>query len=92
VSVNHRYPAAEPEDLPCKIALPSIARNDTSFWDQLYWRGRQWAPQTFLVWAGLRQYCDNPAADAARKVLVTKAAAQFQQELNLFGQVSCRKF
>jgi hypothetical protein len=62
------YPAATAEDIPCKIALPSISRNDTAFWDQIYWRGRQWAPQTFLVWAGLRQYTDDVGASMVRKV------------------------
>ena len=41
--------------LPCRYGLPSIARSDTAFWDQTYWRGRIWAPQYFLVYAGLRR-------------------------------------
>ena len=84
----YAYPAQGVADLPCRVALPSIARNDSAFWDQLYWRGRQWAPQTFLVWAGLVQMRTDPAAAAARNALVRKARAQFEQQLRLFGQVN----
>ena len=36
--------------------LPSIARNDTSFYQQDYWKGRIWAPLNFLVYQGLKNY------------------------------------
>ncbi|HZF64152.1 MAG TPA: trehalase family glycosidase [Chitinophagaceae bacterium] len=36
--------------------LPSIARNDSSFTKQDYWKGRIWAPLNFLVYQGLKQY------------------------------------
>jgi len=36
--------------------LPSIARNDSAFNDNDYWRGRIWAPLNFLVYLGLRNY------------------------------------
>ena len=66
----YAYPAYTAADLPCKFALPSIARNDSSFWDQIYWRGRQWAPQTFLTYARLRQVDGNnvssPSASRTR--------------------------
>ena len=29
------YSGNQPEDLPCRVALPSIARDDGAFWDQL---------------------------------------------------------
>lgn len=49
--------------------LPSIARNDTAFREQNYWRGRIWAPLNFLVYLGLRNY-DLPEA---RKQLADKS-------------------
>jgi putative isomerase len=49
--------------------IPSIARNDTGFKDQSYWRGRIWAPMNFLVYLGLCNY-DLPEA---RKDLVQKS-------------------
>ncbi len=36
--------------------LPSVARNDTAFKQQDYWRGRIWAPLNFLVYQGLKNY------------------------------------
>ncbi|MCU0353818.1 MAG: hypothetical protein MUD08_08800 [Cytophagales bacterium] len=49
--------------------LPSIARTDTAFKQQDYWRGRIWAPLNFLVYLGLTNY-DFPEA---RKGLVSKS-------------------
>jgi hypothetical protein len=31
----YALPAGEPADLPCDTVLPSIARDDPAFWDQL---------------------------------------------------------
>ena len=36
--------------------LPSIARSDSDFNKQDYWKGRIWAPLNFLVYLGLKQY------------------------------------
>lgn len=41
--------------------MPSIARNDTGYKDNHYWRGRIWAPLNFLVYLGIRNY-DLPDA------------------------------
>ena len=49
--------------------VPSIARNDTSFEQQDYWRGRIWAPLNFLVYKGLQNY---PFPDV-RKELAEKS-------------------
>ncbi|WP_425460037.1 MGH1-like glycoside hydrolase domain-containing protein [Exilibacterium tricleocarpae] len=35
--------------------MPSIARNDPSFKDNTYWRGRIWAPMNFLGSVGLKR-------------------------------------
>ena len=56
--------------------LPSIARNDSAFTDNSYWRGRIWAPMNFLVYLGLRNY-DLPAAqrmlaDKSRQLLLNE--------------------
>jgi len=48
--------AASPSDLPCRYGLPSIERKDEAFWDQVYWRGRIWAPQVYLAYAGVSFY------------------------------------
>ena len=43
--------------------MPSISRDDPAYADQMYWRGRIWAPMNFLVYLGLRNY---PLAQARR--------------------------
>lgn len=49
--------------------MPSIARNDTAYKDNLYWRGRIWAPLNFLVYLGMRNY----ELPDARRDLVEKS-------------------
>jgi putative isomerase len=44
-----------------EFIMPSIARNDTAYKDNIYWRGRIWAPLNFLVYLGMRNY-DLPNA------------------------------
>jgi|WetSurMetagenome_2_1015567.scaffolds.fasta_scaffold00875_3 putative isomerase len=41
--------------------MPSIARRDSGYKDNEYWRGRIWAPMNFLVYLGLCNY-DLPSA------------------------------
>jgi neutral trehalase len=51
--------------------LPSVARNDTAFGQQDYWRGRIWAPLNFLVYKSLKNY----SFPEATKGLVEKSNA-----------------
>jgi putative isomerase len=41
--------------------LPSVARSDPAFADNVYWRGRVWPPLNFLTYQGLRR-CGLEAA------------------------------
>jgi len=45
-----------PEEFWGEYIMPSIARNDAAYKDNLYWRGRIWAPMNFLVYLGIRNY------------------------------------
>ena len=49
--------------------MPSIARNDTAYKDNHYWRGRIWAPLNFLVYLCIRNY----NLPAAQKDMVEKS-------------------
>ena len=60
-----------PAEFYGEFVMPSIARNDPSFKDNDYWRGRIWAPMNFLVYLGMQHY-DVPAA---RKDLIDKSKA-----------------
>jgi neutral trehalase len=58
-----------PNEFWGEFILPSIARNDSGYKDNHYWRGRIWAPLNFLVYLGMRNY-DIPDA---RKDMVGKS-------------------
>jgi len=45
-----------PEEFWGEYIMPSIARNDPAYKDNIYWRGRIWAPMNFLVYLGIRNY------------------------------------
>jgi glycogen debranching enzyme len=47
-----------PQEFWGEWVIPSIARNDTAFHDQNYWRGGIWGPMNYLVYLGLRNYDD----------------------------------
>lgn len=59
--------------------LPSIARDDSAFADQNYWRGRIWGPMNYLVYLGLCNY-STPTAIRARKELARKSLELFMTE------------
>lgn len=58
-----------PNEFWGEYIMPSIARNDTGYKDNHYWRGRIWAPLNFLVYLGMRNY-DLPDA---KKDMVEKS-------------------
>jgi len=58
-----------PKEFRGEWIIPSIARNDSAFKDNNYWRGRIWAPMNFLIYLGMRNY-DLPLA---RKDLTEKS-------------------
>ena len=67
--------------LRVRFGMPSIERQDSAFWDQIYWRGRIWAPQIYLVYAGLRQFAHLPAAKVKMGVLADQARRLFLQQV-----------
>lgn len=56
--------------------LPSIARNDSAYYDQNYWRGRVWAPLNFLVYLALVQ----TGLEDVRHDLAYKSQTLFSKE------------
>jgi hypothetical protein len=73
-AVGWAWNATGPDNMPCKVAGPSVARADASFLDQGYWRGRAWAPHHMLIYWALARYDHVPAARAARLDLVAMGA------------------
>jgi len=51
--------------------MPSIARDDSAFSDNNYWRGRIWGPMLQLTWWGFShdKYSQVPGAQAAKRSL-----------------------
>jgi len=48
--------------------IPTIARNDSAFADQFYWRGDIWGPTNYMVYQGLNRYgFDDEALAFAQK-------------------------
>jgi putative isomerase len=45
-----------PDKFGGKWVMPSIARRDSGYKDNEYWRGRIWAPMNFLVYLGMCNY------------------------------------
>lgn len=72
-----------PEEFWGEWMLPSIARKDPAYPEQVYWRGCIWAPMNFLVYLGLRNY-DLPEA---RQALVEKSEALLLKEWREHGHV-----
>ena len=45
-----------PKEFWGEYILPTIARNDSAYKDNKYWRGRIWAPINMLVYMGMKNY------------------------------------
>ena len=74
-------------DAPCNVPLPSITRSDPSFLDNLYWRGRVWAPQIFLTHMALLTE-GSAASKAAAATLRLLAGNLFDRQWSLFAQIN----
>ena len=72
-----------PEEFFGEWMMPAIAKNDSAFKDQDYWRGRIWAPLNFLVYQGLLKY-NQPEV---QKVLVQKSHTLMMENVKLNGYV-----
>ena len=71
---------ADPATFAGPVVIPGTARDDPSFGDNSYWRGRIWPPLNFWVWQGLRR--------AGRHV---EASALAERSLALFGAAWARR-
>ncbi|BDA84396.1 hypothetical protein Sa4125_19380 [Aureimonas sp. SA4125] len=66
---------ADPRTFGGEFVIANVSRDDPSFADNVYWRGRIWANVNFFVWQGLRRY----GFDAEASVLAQKSVALFEQ-------------
>jgi len=77
---EHYY---NPDEFYGKYVMPSIARNDSAFKDNDYWRGRIWGPMNFLVYLGMRNY----NLGTARADLISKSKALLLKNWDADGGV-----
>lgn len=84
----YAYDASTTSSWGCQYGVPSIARGDTAFVDNNYWRGRIWGPHMTLVYWGLRAYDHVPSVHAARQVLVAQGKALVEQDWAWFRHVN----
>jgi Trehalase len=57
-----------PKEFWGTYVIPTIARNDSAFEDQFYWRGDIWGPTNYMVYQGLDRYgFDDEAFAFAQK-------------------------
>lgn len=59
--------------------IPTIARKAESFDEQLYWRGRIWAPVNFLVYMAMKEHDE---LKLARKDLIDRSYTLLMKEWN----------
>jgi putative isomerase len=64
-----------------RFGLPSIARNDPAFSDNVYWRGRIWPILNWLVWLGLKRNNHWAAAESLRRKSLKLFAASWRSRL-----------
>jgi hypothetical protein len=57
-----------PKEFWGKYVLPTVSKDDSSFPDQHYWRGKIWPPTNYLVYQGLKRFgYDETALQFAKK-------------------------
>lgn len=72
-----------PNEFYGEYVIPSIARNDSAFHDNDYWRGRIWGPMNFLVYLGMRNY----NLPEAKTDLVTRSKALLMKSWKKDGSI-----
>ena len=72
-----------PAEFYGEFVIPTIARNDPAYPDQMYWRGRIWAPTNFLAYLAFRHM---GAWDVCRD-LAEKSVALILKEWRRYGHI-----
>lgn len=72
-----------PQEFYGEYVIPTIVRNDPAYSDQMYWRGRIWAPTNFLAYLAFRRM---GAYDVCRD-LAEKSASLILKEWRKYGHI-----
>lgn len=65
------------EEFYGEYVIPTIAKSDKAYAEQLYWRGRIWAPVNYLVCSAMK---DREELSDARKDLIDKSYSLLMKE------------
>jgi len=84
-SLGFVWPPPGSADATARYPLPAVTKDDPSYIDQSYWRGRAWAPMIQIVYWALRQYDAVPEARGAADGLVAQAKALLLKEWDGYG-------
>jgi putative isomerase len=72
---------SSPKSFGGRWGVPSVARSDPAFSDNVYWRGRIWPILNWLVWLGLKRNGLVHAAETLRKKSHDLFAASWRSRL-----------
>ena len=84
-SLGFVWPPPGSADATARYPLPAVTKDDPSYIDQSYWRGRAWAPMIQIVYWALRQYDAVPEARGAADGLAAQAKALLLKEWDGYG-------
>ncbi len=73
-----------PKEFWGTYVIPTIARNDSAFADQFYWRGAIWGPTNYMVYEGLNRYSFDKEALA----FAEKSYALFMDDWKVAGHTN----
>jgi len=79
-SLGFVWPAPGTQNATSLYPLPSVAKDDHTYLEQNYWRGRIWSPMLQIVYWALREYTDVPVAAGAADGLVVQSKALLLHE------------
>eukprot|EP00936_MAST-01D_sp_MAST-1D-sp1_P001464 g1464.t1 len=86
MSLGFVWPPPGTANATSLYGLPAVSKDDASYIEQNYWRGRIWAPMIQLVYWALEQYSGSvPEADAAMDGLVVQSKALLMREWRGYG-------
>jgi hypothetical protein len=84
-TLGYVWPPPGSANATSRYGLPSISKDDDSYIDQDYWRGRTWPPMIQLTYWALDMYPTNAAARGAAAGLVTQSNALLMKEWRGYG-------
>lgn len=84
-SLGFVWPPPGTANATSRYPLPAISKDDPTYIQQNYWRGRIWSPMLQIVYWGLREYSSIDVAAGAANGLVMQSKALLLKEWRGYG-------